>query len=142
MDDTSIARSQLLGGHRILLNHLLSEIEEQRQNGQRVVELAPDGTPVRTTVKPMDAKLIGEAGRCLDRAARLLGLLDGPIEGSGGNQVTNITLAAPSDGCTFEQRWSSTNTTTVDATATESPSESPTGAIQGSSGVDSPAQPS
>ncbi|MBC1260982.1 hypothetical protein FQK07_06780 [Synechococcus sp. BSF8S] len=138
MDDTSIARSQLLGGHRILLNHLLSEIEEQRQNGQRVVELAPDGTPIRTTVKPLDAKLIGEAGRCLDRAARLLGLLDGPIEGSGGSQITNITLAAPSDGASFDARWA--DAATVDAKASESPSVAPTATIQGSSGVDAPAQ--
>ncbi|WP_156796659.1 hypothetical protein [Cyanobium sp. PCC 7001] len=105
MDDTSIARSQLLNGHRILLNHLLSEVEEQRQNGQRIVQRGADGSE-SVTIKPMDAKLIGEAGRCLDRAARLLGLLDGPIEGGGSTQQTTIVLSSPSDGPAFESRWS------------------------------------
>ncbi|MFM7548880.1 MAG: hypothetical protein ACKO8I_08390, partial [Cyanobacteriota bacterium] len=105
MDDVSIARSQLLNGHRILLNHLLSEVEEQRQNGQRIVQRNPDGRE-SVTIKPMDAKLIGEAGRCLDRAARLLGLLDGPIEGGGGStQTTVIQLQSPVDGPGFEAKW-------------------------------------
>lgn len=106
MDDQSIARAQLLQGHRLLMDALMHEIEQQRQNGCITEEVLPNGDVKRKITRP-DGRLIGEAGRCLDRAARLLGLLDGPLEGEpGGNgtQNTSIVLVNPGSAAEFGQR--------------------------------------
>ncbi len=124
MDDASIARTQLLQGHRILMDHLMSEIEDQRLNGQRIVERDANGNE-KVTIKPLNHQMVAEAGRCLDRAARLLGLLDGPIDGSGSTTNTTIVLTSPSDGASFEQKWANADAA-VDVTAhsaTEQPPE-------------------
>jgi hypothetical protein len=106
MDDQSIARAQLLQGHRLLMDALMAEIESQRQNGCITEEILPNGDRKTKITRP-DGRLIGEAGRCLDRAARLLGLLDGPLEGEpggngGGN--TTINLISPGSAAEFGQR--------------------------------------
>lgn len=115
MDDASIARAQILGGHRLLMDALMAEIEEQRKNGQRIEEIDHQGRKT-ITVKRLNHQLVGEAGRCLDRAARLLGLLDGPIDGTGGTTNTTIVLTSPADGASFEAKYGQAPPT-VDATA-------------------------
>jgi hypothetical protein len=133
MDDQSIARAQLLQGHRLLMDALMAEIEQQRQNGCITKEVLPDGS-TKTKITRPDGRLIGEAGRCLDRAARLLGLLDGPLEGEpGGNGTTNtsIVLVAPGAAAEFGARAEAlaaaraAEPTAIDVQATPEPASTP-----------------
>lgn len=124
IDGDQVVRQQILQGHRMLLDHLVGEIEEQRLNGQRIIERDANGNE-KVTIKPLNHQMVAEAGRCLDRAARLLGLLDGPIDGSGSTTNTTIVLTSPSDGASFEQKWANADAA-VDVTAhsaTEQPPE-------------------
>jgi hypothetical protein len=101
-------RQQLLEITRMATRHLVEDIEQQALNGQVTQQLDAQGNVTGATRKmSLNPQTCAELGRTLERAARLMGLLEqGPAEEHGGTTVTNIVLTSPSDGGSFEQ-WAS-----------------------------------
>ena len=129
-------RQQLLEITRLATRHLVEDIENQAINGQITQQLDAEGNVLSATRKmSLNPQTCAELGRTLERAARLMGLLEpGPAEDAGGTNITNVILNRPADGAGFEQ-WASAavEAPAVDAAQAPDAAEPPGAELPGAS---------
>ena len=97
---------------------LSSEIQRQAEEG-RIIEISRnDGSSEVRRTRGIDARIAGELSRSLNRWAEFCGLLERAPEIS--TAQTLISLAAPSSGADFSDRWDKPSEPAVDVSATSS----------------------
>ena len=116
--DPDILREGLASLHAQISGVLMSQIQDQAQNGQVTVEVDGQGRRTTTTRNWVNPQIAAEASRNLVRLAGLMGLSDQSAEGGNGAQNhTVIMVSPPADGATFEARYSQAPAIDVDTTA-------------------------
>jgi len=96
----------------------IAQVEEQVKDGRVTLIQHCDGTKEVRHTKGVDPRMVGEAGRRLIRFAEFAGLMDRAPEVHAA--ATLISLAAPADGASFDQRWNTPSEPAVDVSATSS----------------------
>ena len=96
----------------------IAQVEEQVKDGRVTLIQHCDGTKEVRHTKGVDPRMVGEAGRGLIRFAEFAGLMDRQPEIHAA--ATLISLAAPSSGADFSDRWDKPSEPAVDISATSS----------------------
>lgn len=87
------------------LSALAAEVEEQRREGRVIQVVRNDGFREVKKIKGVDPRTAEALARSADRWAQFLGVTDRGVEQT--NQaITMVNLAAPSDGASFSDKWS------------------------------------
>ncbi|KZR93212.1 hypothetical protein MITS9509_00505 [Synechococcus sp. MIT S9509] len=83
---------------RGLAGMLLKDIGRQAAAGVVVTTLGADGQLLQQQVRNgIDPRAVSESGRCVERMAKLMGLMDGGIDAAGAaTTAIQVTLPAPS----------------------------------------------
>lgn len=100
-ENTRLAvQGQCLEALRALSSMVIDELERQRDNGQIVTTTDGRGEVIQTVIKTgLDPRAVSEAGRCVERAAKLMGITDGGIDAAAGPVTPiQINLPGPSTG--------------------------------------------
>ena len=94
----SAVKGECLEILRGLAGMLLKDIERQAEAGVVVTTLGADGQLLQKQVKNgIDPRAVSESGRCVERMAKLMGLMDGGIDAAGSaTTAIQVTLPGPS----------------------------------------------
>jgi len=87
------------------LGALAEEVEEQRREGRVIQVVRNDGFREVKKIKGVDPRTAEALARSADRWAQFLGVTDRGVEQTN-NSITMVQLAAPSDGASFSDKWS------------------------------------
>jgi len=93
-----VVKGECLEILRGLAGMLLKDIERQAEAGVVVTTLGADGQLLQQQVRNgIDPRAVSESGRCVERMAKLMGVMDGGIDCAGGaTTAIQVTLPAPS----------------------------------------------
>ncbi|QNI56433.1 hypothetical protein SynBIOSE41_03968 [Synechococcus sp. BIOS-E4-1] len=93
-----VVKGECLEILRGLAGMLLKDIERQAEAGVVVTTLGADGQLLQQQVRNgIDPRAVSESGRCVERMAKLMGLMDGGIDAAGAaTTAIQVTLPAPS----------------------------------------------
>lgn len=99
-------QGQCLEVLRKLARMTLGELERQADEGQVVTTTDHSGEVISKVIKTgLDPRVVAEAGRCVERAAKLMGITDGGIDAAGGPVTPiQINLPGPATGAEFSSQ--------------------------------------
>ena len=111
-------RAQLVETLRSATTSMLRDIEQQSQNGQRVVACDGQGIPIGSQAKQwINPASVAELGRCCERIGKIMGLMDSGIDAGQQQAAVVVNLPAPTTGAEWPVTGAGSDGPAIDAAA-------------------------